>query len=231
MALVKLGALVVGIRGTVGGVTFSASKAGPNARIYSKGSNPRSTGQGVQRGRVGQMPDLWRALTNTQRSDWDTWAALPAQEKTNALGDPYYVSGYGWFVTINTRLLRAGFSPRDDPPTTTVPAAPVIDAFRFEDDAGDFVCEIEYDPAEFPSGTGIVIFGALIPRGGRSVQYSGYRMLINSIASPTGVYDFPIEWESVFGLPQLGDRAFLRVFKQDDEGMRGSQWGGFTDYS
>lgn len=231
MAIIKLGALVVGVRGTVGGVVFSAGKSGPNARLWARGSNPRSEAQSDQRGRYSIMPEWWRALTNTQRSDWDTWAADPAQEKTNALGEAYYVSGYNWFVTINSQLSRAGYAHRDDPPTDTWPAAPVIDAFRFEDSGGTFVCEIDYDPAEFPGTMGIVIMGAFVPRGGRSVQYSNWRLLISGIASPTGTYEFYLPWGYEFGLPQVGDRAFLRVFKQNDQGMRGSAWTGFQDYS
>ena len=231
MAIIKLGALVAGIRGTVGGVTFSASGAGPNARLWSKGSNPRSNGQSSQRGRFSMMPDGWRALTNTQRDDWAAWAADPAQEKTNSLGEPYFLNGYQWFVAINTNLLRAGFSPRDDPPTDTWPAAPVIDLFTFAEVASVFTCGITYDPAEFPSGVGIVIFAAFIPRGGRQVQYNGYRLLIDGIASPTGTYDFAIEFADQFGTPQVGDRAFLQVHKQNDQGMRGPMWTTFESYS
>lgn len=231
MAIVKLGSLVVGIRGTVGGLTFSSSLSGANARLWSRGSNPRSQGQSQQRGRVGQQPEFWRGIDDAQRSAWAAFAADPAQELTNALGEPYYASGYAWFVKINTLLSGAGFAHRDDPPTTTRPAAPVIDVFTFEEVAGNFVCEIEYDVAEFPSGVGIVIEAVLVARGGRMVMYSGYRILISGIASPTGTYDFAINFAAQFGIPQFGDRAFLRVYKQDDEGLRGSMWSGFKTYT
>lgn len=231
MAIIKLGALVAGVRGTLGGVVYSQSGAGPYARLWARGSNPRSGGQSRQRGRVSMMPELWRALSPSEQADWATWAALPAQEKINSLGEPYFASGYAWFVEINVLLLRAGFDTRTAPPTTTRPAAPVIDSFTFAEVSSVFTCEIAYDVAEFPSGTGIVIFGAAVPRGGRLVQYSGYRLLIDTIASPTGVYDFSIEWAAAFGVPQLGDAAFIQVHKQDDEGLRGAMWSATERYS
>lgn len=231
MAIIKFGSLVVGARGTIGGVVFSAGKSGPNARLWARGANPRSEGQSSQRQRFSIAPEWWRALTDTQRDDWNTWAADPAQELTNALGEPYYIPGYSWFVALSAQMTRAGYAHRDDAPTSTWPAIPVIDAFRFEDSGGDFVCEIDYDTGEFPSGTGIVIMGAYIPRGGRMVQYSGYKLLISGIASPTGTYDFAINWQYAFGLPEVGGRAFLRVFKQNDQGMRGAAWSTFQDYS
>lgn len=231
MAIVKMGALVVGVRGTVGGVTFSASLSGPNARLWSRGANPRTRKQGRQRGRVSAMPNLWRLLSDAQRDAWAAFAADPQQEKINSLGEVYYASGYAWFVCINCRLARAGFAHRDDPPTTTTPAAPVIDAFIFEEVASVFTCQVEYDPLEFPSGTGIVLMGAFVPRGGRQVQYPGYRIVLDGIASPTGTYEFPIEWANIYGVPQIGDRAFVRVFKQDDEGLRSTSWNAYASYS
>lgn len=231
MAIIKFGAVVVGARGTIGGLIFTAGKAGPYVRNWARGANPRSDKQSRQRSRFSYQPELWRALDDTERDAWNDFAADPAQELINALGEPYFASGYAWFVKINTRLARAGYGPRTDPPTDAAPAVPVIDSFTYEDSGGTFVCEITYDPAEFPSGTDIVIFAAAVPRGARMVQYPGYRLLISTIASPTGTYDFAIDYEAVFGVPQLEERCFLRVYKQTDQGMRGGPFETFASYA
>lgn len=221
MATIKFGALVVGARGTIGGVTYSASKSGPYARSWSRGSNPRTTKQQTNRARVSNQPAFWRALTSTQRTAWNTWAALPAQQLTNALGETYFISGYSWFVTINVRLARAGFAHRTDPPTDLTPAVPVIDVFTFELVAGNPLAEIEYDPAEFPAGVGIVIEASIVVSGGHTAQHRGFKMLISSISPVTGVYDFTSELVAAFGTPSAGWQCFLRIYKQTDEGMRG----------
>lgn len=130
MAIAKIGAPLAGLRGTVGGLTFSENLAGPYVKQWSGPSNPRSPLQQVERGFVGRMPGLWRLLTGAQKAAWDTFAALGAQELTNSLGEAYYISGYGWFVKCNVRLLRVGRAPRVPVPTQARAAAPTIDDFR-----------------------------------------------------------------------------------------------------
>ncbi len=130
MAITKLGPLLSGIRGTVGGVTFSENGAGTFAKIWSPPSQPMTEKQTTQRSHLSRIPDLWRALTTVQKDAWATFAALPAQELFNSLGVSYYNSGYLWFAKCNTRLLRIGRSPIVAVPSQARPAAPSIDDFR-----------------------------------------------------------------------------------------------------
>ena len=123
MSIVVFGPLVTGARGTIAGTIFSANKSGPYARGWNRGPNPRSIGQAGQRGRTSGMAKTWRGLTQLQRDAWDTWAALPAQEKFNSLGESYFPSGFNWYVAINTRLLYVGRGSRTAPPVTARPAA------------------------------------------------------------------------------------------------------------
>ncbi len=98
MAKIKLGPTVVGIRGTIGGITFTENKSGPFARAWSRGANPRAPLQSAQRGRLGSIPDLWRALTPAEQAAWDAFAALPAQDQTDRFGDTFSLSGFGFFT-------------------------------------------------------------------------------------------------------------------------------------
>lgn len=124
MATTKLAAPLSGLRGTVGGWTFSANGAGTYAKLWSPPSQPRSPLQQAQRGNLSQLPNEWRALTDAQRTAWNTWAALPAQAQTNSLGDTYYLNGFQWFVKCNTRLMRSGRATIATYPTGSYPAAP-----------------------------------------------------------------------------------------------------------
>ncbi len=130
MAIVKVGAPLAGIRGTLGGIVYSKNKAGPYAKQWSRPSNPRTPKQTVERGYLARMPALWTALTALQRAVWDWFAALAAQKLFNSLGEEYYISGYGWFCKCNIRLLRVGRATRAGVPTQARPAAPTIDDFR-----------------------------------------------------------------------------------------------------
>lgn len=130
MAITKIGPPLAGIRGTIGGITYSENLSGTYAKLWSIGSNPRTSKQSVERGYLGRMPALWNALSDAQRAAWRTFAADPAQELENPLGEAYYASGYNWFCKCNVRLLRVGRAPIQPVPTQARPAAPTIDDFR-----------------------------------------------------------------------------------------------------
>lgn len=130
MAIIKIGAPLSGIRGTLGGITYSENGSGPYAKQWSRPVNPRTGLQTQERGFLARMPGLWAALTDAQRADWRTFAEDPAQEKTNSLGEAYYASGYNWFCQCNVSLLRVGRATIQPAPTQAQPAAPTIDDFR-----------------------------------------------------------------------------------------------------
>lgn len=125
MAKILLGPTVIGIRGTVAGITFSENGGGPYARGWHKPPNKRTTGQETARANLTSWAQSWRSLTSTQKASWDTYAALPAQQLTDSLGQPYYASGFNWYITTQTNLAKIGAAA-----TTTAPAGarPVIAA-------------------------------------------------------------------------------------------------------
>lgn len=130
MAIVEFGPTVVGISGTIGGITFSRNKSGPYATNWYRSTNPNSQDQSRDRGQMGSLPQQWRDLTQQQRDDWDTYAGLIAQKKVNSLGQNYYISGYNWFCSCNNMLLWQDRVTIQPPPVQARPAAPTIDDFR-----------------------------------------------------------------------------------------------------
>ncbi len=130
MAIIKVGAPLAGIRGTIGGITYSENHSGTYAKKWSMPSNPKTPRQTAERGYLARMPSLWNELTDDQRADWRSFAADPAQEKTNPLGESYYASGYNWFCQCNVSLIRVGRATIKPSPTQAQPAAPTINDFR-----------------------------------------------------------------------------------------------------
>lgn len=130
MAITKIGAPLSGIRGTIGGITYSANGSGPYAKLWAQPPHKNTVKQAVQRSYQSEMPALWNAMTDVQRAAWRTFAADPAQELTNSLGEAYYASGFNWFTKCNVRLLRMGLATIVPVPTQARPAAPTINDFR-----------------------------------------------------------------------------------------------------
>ncbi len=137
MAIVKFAAPISGLRGTVGGLIYSANGSGPYVKAYAKPPNPRTPLQTRQRANLGSLPAGWQALTPTQKTDWNTFAALPAQDLINALGETYSISGWLWYVKTNLRLDRTGQTRNVTEPTQARPAAPTISAFRVTEAGAD----------------------------------------------------------------------------------------------
>ncbi len=155
MAIIKLGALISGIRGTVGGVIFSENGSGPYAKLWAPPSQPMTSRQTIQRALLSQMPNLWRDLTPVEQTAWDTFAALAAQELFNPLGESYYASGFAWFNKCNIRLLRVGRATRSAVPTQARPGAATIDDFRIcvagtESDLS--ICGVVSSSTDIPPG-------------------------------------------------------------------------------
>jgi len=129
MAIAKFAAPIAGLRGTIGGVTYSANKSGPYVKQWSRSANQRTYNQQVQRAYIAGLASEWRSLSTALKAEWSAFAALPAQELTNSLGEAYYASGFNWFVKCNTRLDRAGRAHITAVPTQARPAAPTLSSF------------------------------------------------------------------------------------------------------
>jgi len=219
MATLKFGVIVTGARGTIAGTIFSANKSGPYARGWARGSNPRTSAQTSTRARIAEAAQAWQGLSDGQREDWDTWAADPAQEKTNSLGEPYYLSGFQWFTALGANLLRSGLAIDDDAPLYAAPVAPTINSLAvdisaeeaiFTYPAGEFfLCYPHITAALAPTQTPISISGPrrtiLLEAGGAADEESNiYTQLL-----------------ALFGTLNSNQRLLLEIRIQNPEGYQG----------
>lgn len=221
MSIVVFGPLITGARGTIAGTIFSANKSGPYARGWNRGPNPRSTGQSAQRRRTSGMAKAWRALTQVQRDAWDTWAALPAQEKFNSLGESYYASGFNWYVAINDRLLNVGRGTRTTPPVIARPAAPTISGLVVRSTASGLPSTVAYPSGEF-TGFDLILFVALANSQGVLSKYQGWRLVHQTQTPGLAAEAFQSELEAAFGTIIVTQRGFIRLARQTTDGVRSS---------
>ncbi len=178
--IIKFGPLIIGARGTIGGATLSANKSGPYAKAWAKSGDQRSPPQTSQRARIATASQLWRTLTTAQQADWDTYAGLSAQEKTNSLGETYEVSGFAWFVALTNNLLEAGLPPILDAPILTTPGTPIIDSLTFKTTGAASDTEITIDPTS-PNLSGVHIVTATVYNS--SGRIAGFTNLSNLLVS------------------------------------------------
>lgn len=228
MSIVVFGPLVTGARGTIAGTIFSANKSGPYARGWNRGPNPRSVGQSEQRGRTSGMAKAWRGLTQVQRDAWDTWAALPAQEKFNSLGESYFPSGFNWFVAINDRLLNVGRAYRTNPPVIARPPAPTISGLVIRSTISGLPSTVAYPVNEF-LGFDLILFAAMANSLGVLNKTQGWRLVHQTQAPGAASETFQPGLEASFGTIFVTQRGFVRLCRQTTDGVRSTFATDFDD--
>ena len=218
MALIKLGALVSNISGSIGGTTFARNRGGAYIRNRTVPLNPQSPRQTLVRQVFGQLSNVWSTiLTATQRTAWELYASnVPL---TNALGEDRNVSGINMFSRGNALLLdTAGVRVDAGPtiftqgpsftPTITLDAA--LDQLTVTDLGG-------YDPVT-SGAIGLFISQGLPQQPGVSFYKSPFQKVSGTqeatlVSLPTAVpLAFPIA---------AGQAAFIRTATVSIDGRVG----------
>jgi len=218
MARIKVASPIAGISGSIGGLTFSRNSSGTYAKGWARPGYRRSPAQSVQRAIVANAPTAWRALTPTQRGDWDTYAAASAQELTDQFGDPYYASGFNWFVRLGTHLVRVGSSMIAAAPTGGTPATPTLTSWNPRDGSGSDT-DIVYPSAEW-SGYVLVVHIARCGSTGELGRSSRFWEVFTETSPDSTTEAFQSDFESVFGDIIVGQRYTCWAFRQSTEGRR-----------
>lgn len=222
MAIIKLGELVTGIRGSVGGIVFSANGSSSYAKVWAMPSNPRSQLQSAIRTIQSNCRGLWLDLTDQQRTDWNTFAADPDQALQNSLGEEYFASGWNWFVKSNSRLMHIGTAPIADAPVIARPAAPTIDALHYAEIFTVFTCVLNFQAGEFGDDS-LVLHAYVVTGGAPTAAYPSRLRHVKSSATIAGVqvtFSFAPEHIALWGYAAEGWLLYCMVYRQTQEGLR-----------
>jgi len=218
MAILAFGAPVTGIRGTIGGVTYSSNKSGPYTKLWAKGSNVRTGPQSINRALLASLAARWRTLDPADRADWDDFADDPAQELTNSLGEGYYISGFLWWNKISRELIRAGRDPLESGWNVTKPIAPEILTLRLS--AGALTSQITYALNTFDPTYDCIIDMCLGQSIG-AIAKPAKPLALGAWQTPAGTsLDISAAVASAFATLQVGQRAFAEIFRQHYLGYR-----------
>lgn len=114
MALIKYGAGVAGMSGTVGGQTYARSRTGNYARSWRKPVNTPSAARSIVRGVFGEQAGVWSTLTTAAVNQWNALAATVT--RLNRLGEAYVPTGRQIFLEANLNLDKVGAAAITVPP-------------------------------------------------------------------------------------------------------------------
>ena len=92
---------------------FSRNKSGDFMRLRVKPSNPKTKAQMTSRGAFTQISRQWRTLTPFMREEWNKYSSV--NPVSNKFGFQIYLSGFNWYMKVNTPLLYMGLETKISP--------------------------------------------------------------------------------------------------------------------
>jgi hypothetical protein len=220
MAIVKIQAPLVGIRGKYGGMIFSANGAGAYCKQWSAPVAKATPEQTTIRARMATIAHAFNLLTEEQLIAWQELAEDPPELDYNSLDEQYWPSASAWHMRINLRRLSAGQAYEADCPTNT-PVDPAttfsLTCYTFDYPAG--VDKFEYSVGDFASGFAILQISPA-PSLIKTVQTTGYLQIWAAAVEQTNWTRINEELIAAFGWLQVGHKLFGKLWHQSTSGIR-----------
>jgi hypothetical protein len=220
MAIVQFGATVSGIRGTIGGVTFSANRTANYAKQYSRPPLSRTQKQILTRAALVDNSILWAGLTQQERDDWDTFAYPNDNEHDfDPWGVRRYLTGFQWFCRAQQR--RSSLALTNPGPVPSGPAATAITGLLLDiktySAGGSW---LTYDDNQFAAGEAIILYLAFIPGGEQRDAFRNWKLIFAQQDPINGGYDIHTQYTAAFGSLSTGWKCYGLAFKQAEAGNR-----------
>jgi len=115
MTIIKYGAGIAEMRGSIGSVVFGRNRAGAVARQRQRPAEQRTTAAAGAKYLLQKWSGYWRShLNDPQRVAWNTLAA--ATDFTNPLGETYNLNGRNLYLRSAVLLAIASEPDQDDAP-------------------------------------------------------------------------------------------------------------------
>ncbi|MBP7496228.1 MAG: hypothetical protein KA792_01005 [Bacteroidales bacterium] len=190
--------------GRLGASVFGKNAFGPFEKMLGIPSNPRTIGQMNRRNQFAALARRWGNLTEGQRTKWDNLAKdYPIVRK----GMSHYLSGFLFFLMLNSNLQIIGESIVEDSHRLDAPQA-------FESFSVDVVCtpgsedmNMNVSPA-ISSGSKIQVYASKVLKPGRKAQAKEMRLITvldHSFISGNSIKDAYIA--KFGGMPSTGEKA------------------------
>jgi len=220
MAITKLQAPLAGLRGTVGGVVYSANATGTYAKSWKYPKNARNVLQSEKRDWFARVRSDWLTLNPGQIAIWNALAFTPPEIDYNSLGVSIKLSGSAWHTRINMRRLQAGQAIESDCPVNASLAPPItfgLVCYDFTDGASDDL--FTYTNGDF-TGYYAYLELALTLSPVRNKQTTGYRVTWCGTVDAVTQTRINEELATAFGWINQGQKLFGRLRKQGTNGIR-----------
>lgn len=194
------------VSGKSGNLIFSRNKGGQYLKEFKKPTNPKTAKQIAVRQIRSQTSKAWASLSQSTKDRWNSFAE--DNPVNNRLGDPIYLSGFGWFQKAAYNFVNIGgtLSSIETPNLESIP-------------------EIEISSLTCDLATGIIVtLGSDVPSDcscivraqvfkSQGVTNPGRMKQVQIFAASTpAALDITTELGNAFGTLTVGDFVFVEAF-------------------
>lgn len=217
MALVKYGAGIIQMSGSIAGDVHARNRFGNYIRPRTKPINPNTAHQQAVRAALSLLVERWaETLTGVQRTAWNLYASSVAM--TNRLGETVHLTGMNHYVRSNSFRARFSKTIVDAGPTTfslpdTDPAFDVTAAEGAQQITVNFDDGLAWDNED----GGFLVYLQGRPQNGQRNYFGGPRRLLSYTVGATGApVASPVVEAAVFGIAE-GQRQWVqaRILRAD----------------
>lgn len=215
MAQIKLGSLVTGIRGKIGGTIVQGGRTGYQMRNLVQPRKTRTNTSSISRNYFAWLSRAWSLLVAADRAEWVTFATF--QTRLNKFGDPYTPTGFQMFMEFNlfnnsvdgTSFIQVPPDPASCDPITNVAviANSTIPDFR-----------VTWDNPTAGTSQAVVMYAYPLCRMGASSFHKSPALVKLDVPIEDLEIDFGKWWDDTYGdgnFTYMRLSIALRVVMQD----------------
>jgi len=218
MAIVKFGPTVIGIRGTIGGVTFSANSTAAYAKQWSRPPASRTSKQVETRNSMVENAQMWTDLSDAEKLEWNVYAGKPAETDFDPWGFQRFLSGFQWFCRAQQRRSTLDLVNPGDSCEAPAPAPITGLVITVETGTGD--SWVTWDDDIFDVDDAIIMYLAFSPNTGAADAFRNWKMILALQNPPNGGVSFHALYQAAFGNIPAGFKCFCLAYKQHPAGDR-----------
>lgn len=195
MAKFSPGPLAGAISGSIGGSTYSHNRYGPYIRRRAIPTTSTTADALAAKARLGTASADWQNLTNAQRAAWLSYAQT--NPVTDTLGNPQVLTGHQLYISLNTRIARAGDTAISLPPVDPAPDSLVSLSLNLDIGAGAF--DATYTSTPLGADDRLWLRACVLDSPGITFVENLLKLVSSTAKAQASPYDFQADIEARFG--------------------------------
>jgi hypothetical protein len=196
--------------GRLGGNVFAKNKYGYYIKMFKAPSNPRTDYQQNIRAFFASASRQWQALTDAQRTNWDSIAATYSYVKG---GVSFSLTGFNFFVKLNRNLQDIAQSFYEDIQRSTLITPPDMSGSTVDVVTTPGLEDISLNiPAALDVNTKAIVYATPVLKASRKPDFKQLRVITTIDHSFISGGSIKVAYIAKFGaMPATGDKVAFAI--------------------